>query len=30
MMGLDKIGLLSGYRELLDWRDAPVIAGGAA
>lgn len=28
--GPDKIGLLSGYRELIDWRDAPVITGGAA
>lgn len=28
--GPDKRGLLSGYRELIDWRDAPVITGGAA
>jgi len=28
--GPDKIGLLAGYRELIDWRDAPAIGGGAA
>lgn len=28
--GPDKRGLLSGYRELLDWRDAPKLIGGAA